>query len=159
LDCILFKFNNFIGCTCFPCFSRSYKSSSSYKPPYKTPPFYPFDLPKGTQQSYFSGYNVQVKRFGTFRTVGFNLPRGLALSKGSDITRRTLGATFRITPSKQYTPRKDISFNPPSDIFRNFMIRGKKRIPLQDTFIQLRSKRLSSPLEVGEIQSSKRRWF
>jgi hypothetical protein len=69
-----------------------------------------------------------------------------------------LVATFKLKKEpKKRTTIKDIQYYPSPEIFRTFKIKKSKRIPLKDTFIQKRSKRLDTRAEVSEIQFFRKR--
>jgi hypothetical protein len=87
-------------------------------------------------------FGVQVKRFGKFKSVGQGLTFKQAMSRGTDVTSKTLARTFRITggTGKAVTP---------------FGFYQKKNKPL--TFIEKSKYALSLPKEKYGIQSYKRR--
>lgn len=101
-------------------------------------------------------FEVQVRRFGEFRTVAKELPIGRALKFGAELTQRTLAATFRIVP-KGETKIKDIPFKPSKEIFREFKISKGDKIPTPKTFIEKRKFRLSASPEVTELKGFRRR--
>ncbi len=88
--------------------------------------------------------------------------KGAALRAGSLFSTRTLRATFGVERTNKSILGKDISFAPSSTIFRDYRIKGGKKIPLIDTFIQRKGGReggfgrLSSRSELREIQSFNR---
>jgi len=139
------------------------------------PSFFPFITPKPRiipslllpferEKSLFPAFKIEVKRFGKYQQLGKEiLPRGRALRKGAEYARRTLGATFRIIPTKEFTSMADIAFRPSPEIFRTYKIKKGKKIFLTDEYIQFAHKRLSMAGEVREIQEAKQKatigWF
>ena len=97
-------------------------------------------------------FEVQVKRFGQFKTIGAPLPKGKALKKGATVTKATLAATFRIVP-KGITTLKDIKFKPSAKVYRA----PKRKVTPYPTYIERRGFRLSTGSEVSEIKTAKRR--
>lgn len=86
--------------------------------------------------------------------VSSALPKLSALRKGEEVALKTLRATFGIEPAKQLIKKKDLSgYTPSKKIFREYRIKAGKKIPLKDTFIQRRGKRLVTKSEVKELQS------
>ncbi len=108
------------------------------------------DLPKG--------FEVFVKRFGKEKTIATGLGRVSALTFGAERVRRTLGVTFGITPTGRpaRVTRRFGALPTPSE-FRTFRIVKGKRVPLVDTFIERRGKRLSTRGETKEIQFFKKK--
>ena len=97
-------------------------------------------------------FEVQVKRFGQFKTIGAGLPKGRALKKGATVTKATLAATFRIVP-KGKTTQKDVMFKPSAKVYRQ----PKRKVTPYPTFVEKRGFRLSTGSEVSEIKTAKRR--
>ena len=116
-----------------------------------------FNLPDVSQKNSFlkQAFKVEVKRGGEFKTISSNLPKGKALRIGVSETKRTLGATFRITPLGA-TAEADTPFVPSTDEFRSYKIKQGKKIETPGTFIQERKFRLSSGSERREIQTARR---
>ena len=112
-------------------------------------------LPKG-ETLWKKSFTVEVKIGGKFKVVGKKLPIGQALKRGSDITTKTLAATFRIKETG-LTQARDIKFKPKEKIFREYSIRGGQRVDTPLTFIQRRGTRLGTRGEVGEITQAKKR--
>lgn len=130
-----------------------------YEPPRTIPerPYKIIDLDWLTKKKYKShiqAYDVQVKRFGKFKTIAKSQPIGKALKIGATRTQLTLAATFKLIP-KGYTTLQDISYKPSKQIFREFAIRKGTKVPTPLTFIEKRGFRLSSPSEIGEIKKFK----
>ena len=110
-----------------------------------------------TQQTK-KGYKVLIKRKGQFFTLPGSYSFNTALDIGAKKTAETLSATFKIEPTNQEASEIQSTgdFSRLGSMFRNYMIRKGKRIPLYNEFIQKRSKRLSSPFEVQEIKGARR---
>lgn len=101
------------------------------------------------------GFRAFVIRKGKPVYVSGILPKGKALMKGESAAKSSLRATFGVKPTNILTNEQDIAFQPSNKIFRGYRIKQGKRIPLQDTFIQRRGKRLSFKGEIAEIQRSR----
>jgi len=102
-------------------------------------------------------YRTYIKRKGRFEIIAEGLSRGAALQLGSRVARRTLAATFKVEPTKEFGYRKETKFTPSKQIFRSYKIVKGKKEPLKDVFIQRRGKRLLARTEVGAIQMARRR--
>ena len=120
-------------------------------PPPPPPPMMPW---RHSSKSSADAFNVLVKRKGEWQTLKKELPKGFALKAGSDYTRRTLGATFKIEPFGT-TTKRDIHFRPNPTVFREYKISGGQKISTPNIFIQKRGKRLSKRTEVAEIMGYK----
>lgn len=124
--------------------------------PPRTPPvkFPSFGNGRGGKSQ---GYATYFKRFGKF----FRLPgvrsRGEALMFGERAAKNTLGATFKIKPTKQLVKGRATSYTPNLKLFRNYRVSKGRRVYTPDTFIQRRGKRLAFFGERREIQKSRRR--
>lgn len=121
----------------------------------KTPP--PIILPKLpggkiSQPKGVPGYKPYVVRGGEKIYLGGALPKGTALRKAEAQAIKGLGATFGVEPAQTLVLGPETSYTPQKDLFRAYRIKQGKKIPLQDTFIQKRGKRLVSPGEIKEIQ-------
>ena len=115
-------------------------------------------LPKRKEPKVSPAFRVELKRFGEFIPISEKaLPKGRALRLGAREARRTLGATFRIIPTKELTRVSDIAFRPSPLIFRGYTIKEGKKIPTPFTYIQFAKKRLSRRGEVREIQEAKQK--
>lgn len=108
------------------------------------------------------GYKTFLKRRGKKVYLPGIAPRGKALRKGTRATKETLAATFGIEEAG-FTSESDVSFNVPGNDFRDYLIRGRKKIALQDTFVQRSGSareggagRLSNRGEIFEIRGSKK---
>lgn len=98
-------------------------------------------------------YDVYVKRSGKYRKVADDLPRGKAIKKGAEITKKTLASSFKIVQDPSAKPRgEDVNFYPDPRVFRNYRIYKGRRIPLKDEWIEKRGKRLTTGTERTEIQ-------
>ena len=121
------------------------------------PPRYPI-LSRSSDNSVLSNqaYTLEEKRFGKYRTISTGLTRGKALQLGVRRTSQTLGATFRIRPTGT-TTQKDINYTPSNIQYREYKIKGGRKVATPDTFIQRNKYRLSNPLERREIQIARGR--
>jgi len=134
-----------------------------------TPPFTPPPTDTQPKQSSFEsgnvlvrGFNVYVKRKGRWVKISREaLPKAEALQLGSERTKKTLAATFKIEEARNLvSPSRLKTFTPNKDIFRSYKIVKGKKVPLTNTFIQKASKRLSNLGEVKEIQRAKKiKWI
>lgn len=103
------------------------------------------------------GYRPYVIKKGEKVYLGEILPRGEAIFKGEEEAKKTLRATFGIEPTKTKVPAGQLEdYTPSRKLFRGFRIQKGKKIPLKDTFIQKRGKRLTFPGEIREIQIARR---
>ena len=100
-------------------------------------------------------YNVLVRRKGEWLLLEKGLPKGLALKAGEEYSLKTLGASFKVEAIGT-TDLLDIDYRPKEDLFRSFKIVKGKRVPLKDTFIQRRGKRLITGSERKGIQLAKK---
>ena len=133
--------------------SGSYSSSYAYGD--STTRLITTFLPKRREPTTSKAFRVELKRFGEFIQIGKALPKGRALRLGAREARRTLGATFRIVPTKEFTRVSDIAFRPSPLIFRSYRIQEGKRVETPFTFIQFAKKRLSKRGEVREIMAAR----
>lgn len=103
-------------------------------------------------------FQAFVKRSGKFKKVGKILPKPLALKLGARITKTTLAATFKVEPTGAKIKVKKLpkAFKPTPEHFRTFKIVKGKKIPLKDTFIEWKGKRLDTKTEVEEIKKLRR---
>lgn len=99
-----------------------------------------------------------IKEKGKEIIIKKALTKAEAIKLGEKITRGELSATFGIIPSGKFieTSKEEREYNPSSAFFRTFRIKKGKKIPLINTWIQRRSKRLSSKSEVSLIQKAKK---
>jgi hypothetical protein len=96
-----------------------------------------------------------LKERGAFREVGRG-SRIEALSFGSEAALSSLGATFQIRKTGRSVKPKDVQPRVNlKDYFRDYRIKGGKKIALEDTFIQKRNKRLSTSFERKAIQKAR----
>lgn len=103
------------------------------------------------------GYRAFVIKKGKKKYIGLAAPKGKALRKGEEEALKTLRATFGVEPTSMMVSGKDVSFTPKSSLFRGFRIRQGKKIPLRDTFIQRKGKRLATFGERRELSTARRR--
>jgi len=109
---------------------------------------------------FVSGFDVYVKRRGKWIKVSREaLTRAEAIKTGAGITKQTLAASFKIVGTKELVEKKDTAFTPSPTIFRSYRVSKGKRIPLGDTWIQKKGKRLGSFGEVSEIQRARKGGF
>lgn len=101
------------------------------------------------------GYRTFVIRGGKKVYLGGVSPRGLALLKGEKQARQTLRATFGIEKTGFKVKPSSISYTPRMDIFRTYKIKEGRKVPLVNTFIQRKGKRLGTAGEVKNIQLAK----
>jgi hypothetical protein len=99
-------------------------------------------------------YRVQIRRAGKFKDIGSRLPYGRALRLGSERTRRTLAATFRLV-REGTTRQQDIRFTPSRRVFRDYAVKGKRPVKLDLTFIQRAKTRLETGGETSEIRAAR----
>lgn len=101
-------------------------------------------------------FQLLVKRRGKFEKIGKPDLLGKTIRKGAGITEDTISATFKVVPTKKTIKGKDTIFLPPKETFRDFKrVKGKK-VKLELTWIERRSKRLSSKKEVLTLQSARK---
>jgi len=93
-------------------------------------------------------FGVSIRRYGKFKTIGTGLSLGKAISLGTGRVGGTLGATFKIFPTKQGKVTGGIR------IPKGFYTKTSKKGLL---FIEQPKYRLSTTGEIGEIQIAKRR--
>ncbi|HPE15049.1 MAG TPA: hypothetical protein PLT65_04365 [Bacilli bacterium] len=112
------------------------------------------------------GFQAFLKRKGKFVAVSPIVKSKLsALDIGTLRAKQTLGATFKVeqVKGKPLDIKTSGEFQRFSSEFRGYQIRGQKRIPLTDTYIQKSRFRLGTKSEVSEIQRAKKtktqRWF
>jgi len=104
------------------------------------------------------GFDVYIRRKGKWIKISRKaLTKSKALKLGSERVKETLAASFKImeTPQKVTIKRKGF-FTPSTNTFRSYKIVKGRKVPLTDTFIQRRGKRLSSSSEVREIQGRRK---
>ena len=100
------------------------------------------------------GYVALVKRYGQWFKISPVVSRETAIYYGVQETRQSLGARFKIVKSK-YPIQMKVGFKmrePPEKIFRKYKVKHKKRIPLEEEWIQKAPTRLASFGERREIQ-------
>lgn len=103
-------------------------------------------------------YKLAIKRRGKFIPVGFNLTKGEALMRGSDITLRNLARTFKIIPmgtTKEIIGTEE-AFMPREAQFRGYQIRKGRRVATPDQYIQRSMANLQSREEKRSIAEAKR---
>lgn len=139
-------------------------------PGYKIPPGPGYTLPKPPRYVLpknpygYSSTKVQkgktnrafqtlVRRKGKWFKIGKLTTKGRALQTGAEFATKTLGASFKIEPTKYSTSMKDVEFNVPSKIFRTakkergvFVQRGGAEITFEP------GARLASRSEIKEFK-------
>lgn len=136
-----------------PRISRGFKSKLS--------PFV-FGMPRvkgmGKSKGLEQGYQVFTKRKGQENVLPGVFGRGEALKVLSAKLLSSLVARGGIRKTSTRVAKSPFSdYTLSKTIFRPYKIKQRKAVPLVDEFIQRRSKRLVSPLEIEEIKRSKRR--
>ena len=97
-------------------------------------------------------YIPQVKRRGTFITVGLPTTKAKAIRRGEFVTRQTASATFKVVPTKAKAfVSAPESYRPSEKLFRSYGIVKGKPVQLKDTFIQKKTKRIGTAGEKAEI--------
>jgi len=124
------------------------------KYPPKTPPPPPFKKTRKEKDFMFKAYRVQIRRGGKFKDIGARLPYGRALRFGSERTKRTLAATFRLVP-EGFTSQQDVQFTPSKRVFRDYTVKQGRPVKLDLTFIQRSRTRLETGGERGEIRAAR----
>lgn len=102
-------------------------------------------------------YQTFIKRYGKWKALSGFYSRGKAIKIGESYALGTLGASFKIVPTKRTIYETGYNYTPSSNVFRSYKVRRGRRIPLSDEWIQLATKRLSSFGERREIKSARRR--
>jgi hypothetical protein len=129
----------------------------SFDVPTTTSPkvFLDFDYEKVNTSDFSKAFDVQIKRFGKYKTIAKSLPIGKATKELTGELKRTLAASGRLVP-KGTTTQRDISFSAQPNEFRQYKIKKGQRFYDPYTFIQRRGFRLGSGSEVREIQQYKK---
>jgi hypothetical protein len=135
-------------------------------PPTITPPptIIPFIEPPFTSKIKISkgmkaklkAYQLFIKEKGQYKAIGKAQPRGKAIKLGATITKQRLSSTFKVAPTKQEVSGFDINFQPSPQEFRSYKIVKGKQVPMQDTWIELRTKRLTTRGEKQAFKIAKR---
>jgi hypothetical protein len=145
----------------------SYLGSSYPEPPIKPsktpPPYVIYKSSKQKQQEYKQGvqtYRVLIKRFGKWIIVGEGLTKTEAIKVGRDNIKQGLGATFKI--EKEVGKTKETGLSNMLDMnlgkeFRTYKVVKGRKIPLKDTFIQIKPMRLGTKGERREIQKERKK--
>lgn len=113
------------------------------------------------------GFQAFLKRKGKFVAVSPIVKSKLsALDIGTLRAKQTLGATFKVeqVKGKPLDLKTRGEFSRFQSEFRDYAIRGQKKIKLNDTYIQKSKFRLGTRSEISEIQQAKKtkenqRWF
>lgn len=137
--------------------SRPSYPSKSYKrtPPPSSPLKSAIEKLKKSE-TLTKGFETWVKREGEYRKLKGVLPKSEAIKRGKRWAETTLGASFKIRPTKAMVKGIDRPFEV-GRRFRDYKIRKGKKIPIFDEWIQKRSYRLSTRPEVSEIQRAKKK--
>lgn len=129
-------------------------------PPKTPPPFkLGFDPGKSLGRNLIPGYKTFIKKRGKEVLLPGIRSKGEALMFGEKIARNTLAATFGIKKTLNRIYGKASSYNINKNLFRTYRVNRGKRLPLLDTFIQRRNKRLSSLPERRAIQRVRFKWY
>lgn len=122
----------------------------------KEPPIPPF---KSSVLENFNKSNVGYLTFVKLKGKEVFLPgirtKGEAERYGERYTLSNLRATFGVKPTGYKVNQPQTNYNVRQDLFRNYKIKGGKKISLQDTYIQRRGKRLYSRGEISELQTAR----
>lgn len=102
------------------------------------------------------GYKTYVIKSGKRIYLGGIKTKGEAIRTGELFTTKTLRATFGVQRTGKLIKGTERTYLPSMNIFRSYKIRGGKKIPLVDEFIQRRGKRLAFAPEVSAIQRTRR---
>lgn len=126
----------------------SHKSSlSKYKNKYKT-----------LDRDLRDAYKVILKKGKREKALPGLFTRGQALAVGENKTLSSLFARFKIEKTGfRIKDKSPFSYLVNPKLFRPYRIEKRKPIALIDEWIQRRSKRLTTPLEITEIQRYRRR--
>jgi hypothetical protein len=100
---------------------------------------------------------AQVKVKGQFVTVGRGT-KAVAVRIGERQALGSLAATFRVRPSGEFLDvnQAEKSLTPNARIFRGYKVSHGQKIPLEDTWIQRRGKRLVTFTERSLLQTARR---
>lgn len=110
-----------------------------------------------------NGFNVLIKspRKKYIKVNKVPLEERKAKDLGAYVTDRSLGATFKIVPTKSIPKKSRLNipsgyFGLTRDKFRDYKIVKGKRVKLNNTYIEKRGKRLDTPEEVKKITVAKK---
>jgi len=112
------------------------------------------------------GYKTFIYRGGKKQYLSGVAPRGEAIRKGEARVLRTIAAKFGIEKTRIPVRERLLSYKPSERIFRRYKIKGKKKIPLEDEWIQkagtkreptIKGARLAARSEVRELLSFRRK--
>lgn len=101
-------------------------------------------------------FQAWIKTRGKFISLGVPTTKGRARRLGAERALQTLSATFKVVPTRLTTELEDIGFQPSPNIFRTYKILKGRRVPLEETWIQKRGKRLLSRTERISIQIARK---
>jgi hypothetical protein len=112
-------------------------------------------------------YMTLTRRRGKWFELGKPTLKQEAIKRGERYTTQTLGASFKIQPTQKFVEGVENGYNPNPLVFRTYAIRGRTRVPLENTWIQkagtrregttVRGARLASTGERAEIRNALRR--
>lgn len=103
------------------------------------------------------GYKTFVIKGGKKEYLPGIRTKGFALAFGEEEAVTTLRATFGVEKTSVSVTGTKFNYLVDPNEFRSYKIKSGKKIPLMDTFIQKKGKRLSSPTEVFAIQQARRK--
>ena len=101
-------------------------------------------------------YQLLIKKAGKFQLFGKPQEKGKAIKLGAKITKATLASTFKIKPTKVLIIGKETKFIPSEKLYRTYKVVRGKQIPLENTWIEKRTKRLTTKEEKGLLQSKRK---
>lgn len=149
----------------FSSFSARYSSSKSSSTKSFSPRYFSSSktISVGKQRarsfkfpSFLVGFRTFVIKSGKKVYLPGIRSKGKALKFGQNESLTTLRATFGVQATNVRVSGKDIGFSPLARYFRGFKISKGRRIPLKDTFIQKRGKRLVTIPEIASLQRARR---
>ncbi|MBM3708291.1 MAG: hypothetical protein FJW69_08170 [Actinobacteria bacterium] len=120
--------------------------------------------PKEPKEEVSPAYQLFVRRKGKWIKLGKPTVKGIALKKGSEFAQRTLGASFKVEPTKAKIKAEEIPYVPSPKVFRKPKVKGKTELK-SPIFIQrggkeptfVKGARLAAPSEKAELKLSRRK--
>jgi len=97
-----------------------------------------------------------LKEKGKFKEQKGTYLRGKAIKLGAMLTKQRLASTFKIQPTKQTVSGMDIDYKPSKKEFREYKIVKGKQVPMENQWIELRGKRLTTRAEKGAFVTARR---
>ncbi len=102
-------------------------------------------------------YKAWIKRRGKWVPLAGIYTKAMAIRRGEKIAKRTLAATFKISPTAKFIKAIPEKYEPSPKIFRRYKIVKGKKVPLVEEWIQKAKFRLGTRGEVKEIQLARRK--